>query len=248
MAIDLDRVMEEEREWLFAEALLLDGHFPLAAVAEVADIRAPSLSRVPAGSLAPLSAATAQHALVQTIPGIAWQGRPYCFLWTHVAAGKHGTRKYRDYYIEYLERCRGQSGTLPSDHEVDHLYSEDRAAKLGLVWIRMALLPEGLNASHGAAIEKSRGKAVDSGADGSAVYFGTAGRPRHIDWITLMKLFLVRSPRKRQPLAGRADVQAFALEMGAKLGVEPAEVLRGIEELRRVAAELDARNRRLAGA
>lgn len=243
VSADLELIMEQEREWLFQEALLLDGGFPVIAVQDLADLRPPRLSRMPAATLTPLVDGSAEHAQVQIQPAIIHKGRSYRFLWTHVDAGKDGTGKYRAYYKDFLNRFHDYVGDLPRDHQVDHLYSEDRARKLKLSWIRMTLIPEGLNKSHGASNERARGKAVGTEAGGEARYFGSPGRPRHLDWLTLMKLFLVRSPGKSHRLRDRADIQGFAVHMAARLGVDEAEVLMGIENLRQVAAFVEQRRR-----
>ncbi|MGG5812288.1 hypothetical protein [Falsiroseomonas sp. CW058] len=220
MGMGLAEVMQEEREALMAEAVAAEragaAILPYAAVAELADaLHTPgALRRAHPVAFAALAGARG-GALVQSCPTLG-----YRMLWVH-ADNDH----YRDDYELYLRTCRGHAGgALPDSHHVDHLFNRARAQRLRLSWIRAVLLPRGINTSHGAGYEKARTRGL----------VGTPERPRTIDEVTLMKLWLVRSPRKGQPLT--PEMRAHAGRMAALFGLSPAEIEANIRDLMAVAA------------
>ncbi len=108
------------------------------------------------------------------------------FLWVHVE-----NDTYRQDYLSFPRSRHGLTlSDVPKDLHVDHLFNRERARSMGLADIRTSLVAGGINTSHGASYERSS----TCGAVGSAT------RPRGIDEILLLKLWVVASPRQKAPL------------------------------------------------
>ena len=144
----------------------------------------------------------------------------YCVLWVRAT-----NRRYRAEFEQFLTRVYPQVGVIPPGYHVDHLFNRKRAVALGLAYIRMALVPAGINISHGGGYERAR----------TGMALGTPGRPRKLENVIMMKLLGFRSP----PLSGVVtdEMQAFAARFAAELNVTPAQILSEITNLVRHAAE-----------
>lgn len=214
--MDLATIMASEREALLGEYAL--GQVPpYAAVAALDDVeRTPSAVRIPHPCwFARLDGAEPGRAMVQHCPSLS-----YRFLWCHV-----DDDDYRAHYLAFANAEHGAGlSALPQTRHVDHLFNRERARALGLGWIRMVLLPRGVNTSHGAGYEKSRINGL----------IGRAGRARGVDEINLMKLCGVRTPRKGMPLP--AEAHAHATRMADTFGLTAEDIIRSIEDLMEVAA------------
>lgn len=162
-----------------------------------------------------VSGARRGHAYVQSCPSLG-----YNFLWTHV-----DNDNYRPDYVLFLQQQYGMSVTaLPETHHVDHLFNRERARARRLPYVRMVLLPRGVNTSHGAGYEKSRTRGG----------IGAEGVQRGIDEIMLLKLWGILTPRQGVPLS--PEIQAHVIHMAAVFGLPAAEVERNIRELMEVAS------------
>jgi hypothetical protein len=220
----LAEVMARERDALMAEYLFPEGIAgagvnvpPYAAVPnfELLKTTPRYLRAKHPVHMSELSGAQRGHAFVQTCPTLG-----YSFLWTHVE-----NNNYRADYVLFLQQQYAMSVTaLPGTHHVDHLFNRERARAFGLPYVRMVMLPQGVNTSHGAGYEKSR---THGG-------LGTEGRQRGIDEIMLLKLWGISSPRRGMPLS--PEMQAHAIRMAAMFGISAAEVERNIHELMQVAS------------
>jgi hypothetical protein len=203
----LDKVMEDERRGLLAEQVYGDCP-PYAAVTDMATVR--DTPRAVRDRHPVTLQSHIRGAFVQTCPTLGTR-----FLWAHV-----NDDDYRDTYASYLAQFLngGAAVTLPPTLNVDHLYNRERVRIFGLTYIRLALIPEGPNKSHGAGYEKARGGGV-----------GREGRPRSVDTVMMMKLFGFSSPS----IAGRPSPQvaAFARMMAPRLGVSPAALEAEIADL-----------------
>lgn len=214
--MDLTTIMATEREALLGEYAL--GNVPpYAAVSELDDvIRTPSVLRIPHPCwFVALAGSAPDQAKVQHCPSLG-----YRFLWCHVADDD-----YRAHYLAFANAEYGAGlAALPQALHVDHLFNRERARALDLRWIRMVLLPRGVNTSHGAGYEKSRTNGL----------IGRAGRARGVDEVNLMKLCGIRTPRKGMPLP--AEVHAHASRMADIFGLSVEDIIRNIEDLMEVAA------------
>lgn len=214
--MDLAAIMVMERDTLLGEYAL--GNVPpYAAVSELDDVvRTPSVLRIQHPCwFARLDGAAPDRAMVQHCPSLAFR-----FLWCHV-----DDDAYRAHYLAFANAEHGAGLTdLPQTLHVDHLFNRERARALDLAWIRMVLLPRGVNTSHGAGYEKSRTNGL----------IGRAGRARGVDEVNLMKLCGVRTPRKGMPLPAEAFVHAS--RMAEIFGLSAEEIARNIEDLMEVAA------------
>jgi hypothetical protein len=212
----LESVRVQEREGLMAEYAFTDMP-PVCAVSDMTTVQ-----RLPSGLRAKhpvfideLKAAAKAGALVQRCPSLN-----YKFLWTHI-----DDDDYRERYIGFLNQCHGmQLKELPSDYHVDHLFNRQRARGMNLPFVRMVLLPKGVNTSHGAGYEKSR---TQGG-------IGRLGRERGLDEVMLLKLWGILSPRKGMPLT--SEMKAHVLRMASQFGIPAAEIERNIRELMEVAS------------
>jgi hypothetical protein len=133
---------------------------------------------------------------------------------------------YREDYLTFLNRTYGlELSSLPSDHDVDHLYNRSRALTYGLQFLRLALVEQAINRSHGAAYEKDLTQ-------------NEASRERRgmklMDEVTSMKYFGFLSPLRDDPR--ESEISAYATFAGSKLGLDPAEVRRSILYLRQKAS------------
>ena len=214
--MDLDAIMATEREALLGE-YALGGVPPYAAVEDLEEVmRTPTRVRMPHPcSFAPLAGTDAGQAQVQHCASLG-----YRFLWCHV-----DNDAYRGDYLAFAN-AEHEAGLaeLPATLHVDHLFNRERARALELRWIRMVLLPRGVNTSHGAGYEKARTNGL----------IGAARRARGVDEVNLMKLCGVRTPRKGMPLPPEALMHAA--RMAAHFGLSAEEIVRNIEELMEVAA------------
>ena len=214
--MDLAAIMAVERDTLLGE-YALGTVPPYAAVSELDDVvRTPSMLRIQHPCwFAQLVGAAPDRAMVQHCPSLN-----YRFLWCHV-----DDDDYRAHYLAFANAEHGAGLTeLPQTLHVDHLFNRERARALGLAWIRMVLLPRGVNPSHGAGYEQSRTNGL----------LGRAGRARGVDEVNLMKLCGVRTPRKGMPLP--AEAYAHASRMADVFGLSAEEIARNIEDLMEVAA------------
>jgi hypothetical protein len=145
---------------------------------------------------------------IQVCPSLGYRS-----LWTHVT-----NDGYRDSYARFLATSSAAPIALPSDLHVDHLYNRERARAFGLTYIRMVLLPNSINTSHGAGYEKRRTHGP-----------GVEQRSRKIDTIMLMKLFGFRSP----PVSGRVtpELIGFANLVAPMIGATPNELVTEVMNL-----------------
>ena len=143
-----DAVMHRERTALITEQRLT-GMPAYSAVGDIGIVRdlPTSLRRQHPVNLEALG----ETSFVQACPTLG-----YRFLWVHV----ENDRYRRDYEL-HLKRCYGDAAQpLPADLHVDHLYNRERARVFKLTYIRMVLLPRGINTSHGAGYERLRTRGV----------------------------------------------------------------------------------------
>ena len=214
--MDLAEIMATEREALLGEYAL--GEVPPYAAVDALDevIRTPSRLRIPHPCwFAACTGVPPDRAQVQSCPSLG-----YRFLWCHA-----DNDSYRADYLAFANAEYGAGlDALPQTLHVDHLFNRERARAVGLNWIRMVLLPRGVNTSHGAGYEKSRTNGL----------IGTAGRPRGVDEVNLLKLCGLRTPRKGMPLP--AEVYAHASRMADIFGLSVDDIIRNVEDLMEVAA------------
>jgi len=90
-------------------------------------------------------------------------------------------------------------------------------------FIRVVLVPQAINSSHGAGYEKSRGR---SG-------LGRLGREHKMDEVTLMKLCGILSPKKGQRLT--AEMVAHVHEVARLYGMSVGDIEAAIKDLMDVA-------------
>lgn len=214
--MDLNTIMAAEREALIGE-LVLGTAPPYSALTDLDDVvRTPTFLRFRHPCvLESLNGVAPGRAMVQHCPSL-----DYRFLWCHV-----DDDAYRDDYVAFINATYGAGlDRLPETQHVDHLCNRERARAVGLFWIRMVLLPRGVNTSHGAGYEKSRTNGLAGAARGA----------RSVDPINFLKLCGVRTPRKGMPLS--AEVHAHAARMAGILN-EPVEgIIASIEHMMEVAA------------
>jgi len=113
---------------------------------------------------------------------------------------------------------------MPTGYDLDHLFNRARASDLTLPYIRLVLLAQGENCSHGAGDEKSRTKRG----------IGKPARERGIDELMLMKRCGVRGPRKNEPLS--PEMIAHIHRTAALFTTRPHEIEQNLRELIEVAA------------
>jgi hypothetical protein len=217
----LDDVMAAERDGLLAELLFpVFGWIQVPPYVAVPDFDV--LERTPTDlrtqhpiRIEELPGEQPGQAFVQVCPTLK-----YKFLWAHV-----DNDDYRSDYIEFLRQHHAMTlESLPSVLHVDHLYNRKRARAMELKFIRMILLPVGINTSHGAGYEKSRTKGR----------VGTPTNQRGIDEIVLMKLCGVPSPRKNMPLT--PEMLAHVQRIAAMFGTSTTKVEQSIRTLMDLAA------------
>lgn len=218
----LEDVRIKEREALMAEFLFPEGAF--------AKMQVPPYCAVPDFQVletTPTFLRTRYPIRTENLSGRegkAWiqicDGLKYKFLWAHV-----DNDDYRDDYLSFLMKYHQMKiSAIPDSYHVDHLFNRARAREMKLPFVRMGLLPQSINTSHGAGYEKQR----THGA------IGTPGNQRGIDEIVLMKLWDIPSPRKNQPLT--PAIEAHLDRMSMLFGIQKAELLRNVNELMKVAA------------
>jgi hypothetical protein len=205
------QVMDGERRAIVAEMVAAQHHQPFAAVVDMATVRDVPMqfrARHPVNLQA-----LGDGSYIQVTPTIA-----STVLWVRT-----DNDDYRGSYGAYLDRCfPGYPGAIPADLHVDHLYNRERAREFSLNFIRMGLVASSPNTSHGAGYEKKRTHGV-----------GTAGRPRAIDTVMLMKVFGFRSPPSRGTVT--AQMHAFAMMLAPMIGVGADALLDDIANLVAVA-------------
>jgi len=219
VTLTLADIRNRERDALLGEYLFpqLGGVqvSPYSAIGSIADLTGtPSVIRAkhPLSILA-FPGADPARGFVQHCPSLG-----YKFLW--LPPGEEG---YLAIYRAYLKAHHGlEPGTAGFD--VDHLFSRARAGDLRLTHLRMVLLGQGENRSHGAGYESGRTRAG----------IGTPGRQRGIDEVMLMKLCGISSPRKNQALS--PEMLAHVQRIAALFGLSPMEIEQNIRDLMAVAA------------
>jgi hypothetical protein len=133
---------------------------------------------------------------------------------------------YRAEYLTFLNATYGLGlSSIPKPYDVDHLYNQTRAKGYGLKYLRLALVGYTPNRSHGAAYEKdlTRNEAARDRRD-----------MKWMDEITSMKYFGFLSPLRDDPR--ESEVAAYVAFAASKLGLDPVEVRKSIELLRRKAS------------
>lgn len=144
----------------------------------------------------------------------------YKFLWTHV-----DNDNYRDDYLAYVRNHHHvMVDAIPQNLHVDHLFSRARAKNLQLSFVRMILLRDSINTSHGAGYERARTQGR----------IGTVGNQRGLDEIGLMKLCGVASPCKGSLLT--PPIRAHLQAMSVLFGIPVSELEQNVYELMDVAA------------
>lgn len=140
---------------------------------------------------------------------------------------------YRQDYLRFLN-VTYQLGlsSIPAPYDVDHLYNRSRAQIYALRFIRVALVGQGANRSHGGSYEKD-------------ITRNEAARSRNsmklMDEITSMKYFGFLSPLRDDPRPN--DVAAYCTFATTKLGLDPDEVRKSIGLLRKKASTPWARQK-----
>jgi hypothetical protein len=216
----LDQVMEAERRALTTEYLL-----PAGIVGGT--VQVPPYTAIPDTSVligTPLGLRTRHPIDIKDLPGRdrdqafiqLCPSLDYKFLWVHA-----GNENYRQDYLSFLRAFHQVTlEDLPSTYHVDHLFNRARA---GNMFIRMILLPRGVNTSHGGGYEGARTRAG----------VGRSGRERSLDEINLMKLWGIYSPRKNTPPT--PQMLAHMQRVSVIFGIPMAEIERNIRELMAVA-------------
>jgi hypothetical protein len=129
---------------------------------------------------------------------------------------------YREDYLNFLNSTYELGiSAIPAPYDVDHLYNRSRARMYGLQFIRLALVGQAPNRSHGAAYEKdiTRNEALRERRD-----------MKLMDEITSMKYFGFLSPLRDEPRDN--EISAYATFAATKLDLDPAEVRKSILYLR----------------
>ncbi len=214
-------VMDQERAALLAESAIKDpiwGEAPLpySAVTEPSVIvRTPAFVRAKYPvTLETLEGRDRKMAFVQVCPSLK-----YKFLWVHA-----DNDDYRLDYITFLHKVHMVLSDLPKEIHVDHLYNRQRAKQLQTPFIRLVLMPQAINTSHGAGYEKLRGRNR----------MGKAGRDHTMDEITLMKMCGIPSPRKGQRLT--AEMVAHIHEVAQLYGMNVKDIEEVVKDLMEVAS------------
>lgn len=138
---------------------------------------------------------------------------------------------YRPDYLTFLNAAYELGiRAVPSPYDVDHLYNQSRARMYGLKFIRLALVSQRANRSHGAAYEKdlTTNEALRGRQD-----------MKLMDEITSMKYFGFLSPLRTDPR--ESEIAAYATFAAAKLGLDANEVRESIRMLRQKASNPWAR-------
>ena len=133
---------------------------------------------------------------------------------------------YRQDYLHFLNVTYGLGlSSIPTRYDVDHLYNRSRAQIYALQFIRTALIGQAANRSHGAAYEK----------DVTINEAARSHRPMKLmDEITSMKYFGFLSPLRDDPR--QEEIDAYCTFAAAKLGLDPTEVRKSLELLRKKAS------------
>jgi hypothetical protein len=219
--VTIHDVMNQERAALLGESLIKDpisglDYMPYAAVTEPnVLVRTPRFLRaMHPVNIESLFGRDRGTAFIQVCPSLQ-----YKFLWVHAE-----NNDYRRDYGVFLRDVHKVQGDLPKEIHVDHLYNRSRARQFETPFIRLVLMPQAVNTSHGAGYEKSRGR---SG-------LGREGRDHKMDELTLMKLCGVPSPKKGQPPT--AEMVAHMRDVARLYRMSFAEIERVIKELMEVAS------------
>jgi hypothetical protein len=140
---------------------------------------------------------------------------------------------YREDYLTFLNAAYELGiSKIPEPYDVDHLYNRSRAKMYGLRFIRLALVGQAANRSHGAAYEKdlSKNEAMRERRD-----------MKLMDEITSMKYFGFLSPLRDNPRDD--EISAYATFAATRLGLDPEEIRQSIAYLRQKASTPWARKR-----
>ena len=214
--LDIASVIEGEHEALAAETRIAKCP-PIVAVNDIEEV-----TRVPS-KLRWNHAAT-----VRALPGA--NGRAFVVgcvsLKSSVLWASANSEDYREDYLRFLNvEYKLNIPKIPPPYDVDHLYNRSRALLYGLRFIRLALVKDSANRSHGAAYEKD-------------ITTNEAARERRdmklMDEISSMKYFGFLSPLRNNPRA--AEVTAYANFAASKLGLDPNEIRESIRYLREKAS------------
>jgi len=218
--VTITDVMNQERAALPGESMIKDpvwgqGLLPYAAVTEPRIVeRTPTFLRaVHPVTLETLSGRDREMAFVQVCPSLR-----YKFLWVHA-----DNDDYRRDYAKFLREVHKVHDDLPQQIHVDHLYNRERAKQMQTPFIRLVLVPQAINTSHGAGYEKSRAR---SG-------LGRLGREHKMDEVTLMKLCGIPSPKKGQRLT--AEMVVHVHQVAGLYGMSVRDIEAGIKDLMDVA-------------
>ena len=216
----VEDIMNQECAALLGESVIKDPVsgmelLPYAAVTEpTVIVQTPAFLRaVHPVRLEALPGRDREMAFIQVCPTLK-----YKFLWVHA-----DNNDYRRDYVTFLREIHHVTEELPNKIHVDHLYNRERAKRLGTPFIRLVLVAQGVNTSHGAGYEKLR--------TGSGL--GRAGREHKMDDVTLMKLCGIPSPRKGQPLT--AQMRVHIQEVARRYGMRVEDIEASVRDLMAVA-------------
>lgn len=213
---DVAAVIEREHEALAAESRIARCP-PFVAINDIDEItRVPSILRRDHQTTATALAGAKGIAFVVDCPSLESTA-----LWVG-----SGNDYYRQDYLLFLNSTY-QLGlsAIPAPYDVDHLYNRSRAQMYALQFIRMALVAQAANRSHGAAYEKDITRNEASRSPRST---------KLMDEISSMKYFGFLSPLRDDPRSD--EVNAYCHFAATNLGLDPNEVRRSIELLREKAS------------
>jgi len=122
--------------------------------------------------------------------------------WIHIGYGD-----YRKAFLRFLQvHCGLPSHLVPGGYHADHVFNAALAGRLGLQYVRMALLPASINSKYGATIERNMTQQTNR----KQVFL--------IDYFIMMKLLCIPVPATREefvrqiPAIARAIFAAGAVE------------------------------------
>ena len=133
---------------------------------------------------------------------------------------------YRADYLSFLNGVYDLGiASIPPPYDVDHLYNRSRARIYGLQFIRLALVADAPNRSHGAAYEKdiTRNEASRERSD-----------MKLMDEITSMKYFGFLSPLRDDPR--ESEIAAYATFAASTLGLDREQIRNSVLYLRQKAS------------
>ena len=209
MATHLATIVTEERAGLAREEAI-SGLLPIVALSDLSVLR-----RIPTVVrwnhpvvLRPLDSAALGGGWVLECPSLR-----YASLWVRTADDS-----YRARYLAFLQQVHGFGGAeIPPGWDVDHLYNRARGLHYGYRYLRLMLVSDSVNRSHGAGFEKAIGI---SEADRNI------GPIRKMDEIGYMKFMGIRAPRRGKQLD--SDQKRHLLDTAAASGLPYEELLRNV--------------------